>query len=236
VILDPRYDQLMEAVIRNFMFFMNPAGWNLCIISHSGYESKIKKDFPNCRFEAIDESMITIDENGIPNISIDSYNTIFKSVSFWENKTEHIAIFQKDCIMFRMFPNHFTEYAFAGANFFGAVSPMYGGLNGGFSLRRRSDMIECIEKVTYEQIYKHNPPLETNKDRMNEDVFFTHACEMLNKMVPDKINRSFLANEVDYNPDTCVFHGWNKYPKQIDSVAYILANSPAFSRYIVQKS
>ena len=50
VILDPRYDQLMEAVIRNFMFFMNPVGWNLCIISHSGYESKIKKDFPNCRF------------------------------------------------------------------------------------------------------------------------------------------------------------------------------------------
>jgi len=235
VIVDPRYDTWMEAVIRNFMFFMNPAGWNLCVVSHSGYESKIKEDFPNCRFEAIDESMITIDDKGIPNISIDQYNRIFKSLSFWKTKTEHVAIFQKDCIMFRMFPAHFAEYAFAGANYYGAVSPMYGGINGGFSLRRRSAMIECIEQVSYTQIYKHNPVLETDRDRLNEDVFFTHACEILNKVVPDKITRSFLAIENDYNIDSCVFHGWNKYVKRIEFIAEILSKSPLFSKYIQTK-
>jgi len=28
IIIDPRYDALMEAVIANFMYCMNPFGWN----------------------------------------------------------------------------------------------------------------------------------------------------------------------------------------------------------------
>lgn len=236
VIIDPRYDTLMRAVICNFMFFMNPEGWNLCIVSHPKYETKIKADFPNSQFEAIDESRVHYNEAGVPNITIDHYNAFLTSAAFWEKRTEHIAIFQKDCIMFRMFPRYFADYDFAGANFYGAVSPRYGGINGGFSVRKRSAMLECIEKVSMDRVYRYHPEIQDHPHRTNEDVYFTHACEILNKLVPDKIHRTFLAIEDDYTKDTSVIHGWSKYAKNIDFVAYILSKSPLFSKYIAEKS
>ena len=73
VIIDPRFDVIMEAVIRNFMHFMNPYGWNLLIMSHSKYESQIREKFPNCHFNPINEDMIYYNENdnnNVPNITI----------------------------------------------------------------------------------------------------------------------------------------------------------------------
>jgi len=37
VIMDPRYDKLMVGVIKNFMQYLNPCGWNLVIITHEKY-------------------------------------------------------------------------------------------------------------------------------------------------------------------------------------------------------
>lgn len=236
VMIDPRYDSLMEAVIRNFMYFMNPDGWNLRIVSYSGYRDNITRDFPNCQFEAIDENQIRIDEKGIPNISIDYYNSLCMSLSFWEKMTEKVILFQKDCVMFRMFPSYFTDYDFVGANFYGAVSPRYGGLNGGFSLRTRNTMMECIRNVSMERIGRYNPAIVENRDKGNEDVFFTHACEILDKLVPDRIHRSFFAIENDYNEHTAAFHGWDKYTKQMDFIAKMFMQSPLFSRYISSNS
>ena len=39
IIIDPRYDDLMEAVIENFMYLMNPLGWNLLVVSWKGHRS-----------------------------------------------------------------------------------------------------------------------------------------------------------------------------------------------------
>ena len=236
VIIDPRYDRLMEAVIYNFMYFMNPEGWNLRIVSYSGYETQIKRDFPNCVFDAIDENDIIKDANGIPNITIDTYNTILKSISFWEKLTEHVAIFQKDCLMFHMFPAYFAVYDFAGANFGGPeASPVYRGINGGFSLRKRDAMIECIREVSFDKICEYNPELNKTNDKLNEDVFFTHACEILKKLVPDPYHRSFLSIECDYNPETSVIHRWNKIVHTPEMILILLRNSPLFSRYIHMK-
>ena len=214
---------------------MNPKGWNLLIVSYSGYETQIKRDFPTCVFEAIDDSIITIGADNIPNITISHYNAILKSRSFWEKMPEHVAIFQKDCVMLHMFPDYFIDYDFAGAGFYGAISPLIGGINGGFSLRKRDAMLECLREVSFEQMCKYNPPIMDNRDKENEDVFFTHACEILNKLVPDKIHRSFLAIEDDYNSETAVIHGWNKYAKPIENIISILVNSPIFSRYMKPK-
>jgi len=106
VIVDPRFNTTMEAVIRNFMYFMNPRGWNLCIVSYSGYKHVIKSTFPNCLFMPIDEKYIYM-KNNVPNITIKSYNEIFLNTAFWKNiPGEHILIFQTDCIMFKMFPDY----------------------------------------------------------------------------------------------------------------------------------
>ena len=251
VIIDPRFDKIMEAVIRNFMHFMNPQGWNLLIVSYSGYESEIQKLFPNSIFYKIPDKDINMDTNNIPNITIETYNKIFCDKDFWESiPYNNIAIFQKDCIMFKMFDEHFsTFFDYSGANYHkeNHMGYYYGGIQGGFSLRKKQAMIECLEKVSWEDIntYRLNTlqknPLINNQtnhiiDTVNEDVFFTYACEILFKRVPDVIHRSFLAIEADGNMNTCVYHGWNKNYHNTEFAMTVLSHSELFKKYFTSQN
>jgi hypothetical protein len=249
VIVDPRFDNVMEAVILNFMHFMAPKGWNLLIVSWSGYEAIIKERFPSCLFYKIDDTMIEMDQYNIPNISIYSYNNIFLNANLWECiPGEHIAIFQKDCIMFHMFDEYFCLYDFAGANYYSQdhVTLYTGGINGGFSLRKKQAMIECLSKITIKDINAYRQKLnwispERNfgmftageRDLINEDIYFTYACEMLHKVMPDKLTRSYLAIEADFNDETCIHHGWNKSYHSFEAAMHLLSNSEFFKKYMV---
>jgi len=245
IIIDPRYDDLTIAVIENFMYFMNPRGWNLMIIGWSGHADAIKTRFPNAIVSLIDEDRIIFDE-GKPNITIDTYNSMLMDLDFWKSLTvEHICIFQRDCIMFKMFPEYYQCYDFCGASWhMSDVSLFNEGINGGFSIRKRSAMIDCLEYVSFETIEDYRIDARTNpspifkyinKDllyiplKRNEDVFFTYACEMLRKLVPDVIQRSFLAIEAIYNPDTCVYHGWQHSYHDLLMAQFLLQNSALFN-------
>ena len=262
VIIDPRFDVIMEAVIRNFMHFMNPYGWNLLIMSHSKYESQIREKFPNCHFNPINEDMIYYNENdnnNVPNITIENYNNIMLDKSFWKSLPEpaqHVCIFQKDCIMFKMFQDYFyLNYDYSGANYYNEKHTgfYYGGIQGGFSLRKKSAMLECLDidleqMRTYriEQYMKHLQRLDNQhelhdtktaynnmlQEPISEDVFFTIACEMLYKTVPDKVHRTFLSIEADVNRNTCVFHGWQYEYHDLDTAAHFLDTSSLFGKYI----
>jgi len=256
VIVDPRYDPLMEAVIRNFMYFMNKQGWNLMIFGYSGHRDKILADFPTALFVPIQSKYIVLDQNGNANMSVDSYNEICLSKSFWESiPGTHIAIFQKDCIMYKMFDESlFLSYDFAGANYKHEFAEAYysGGINGGFSLRNKHAMIECLNTLTWEDIISYNKKLRArdvipyNKnirpyqlETRNEDVFFTNACEMLRKLMPDIVLRNRLAIEVidldniDIGSvNTCVYHGWDKNYHDLTFAKTLLEKSPLFFRYL----
>lgn len=246
IIIDPRYDELMESVIQNFMYFMNPLGWNLLCVSWKGHREKIMSKFPNCFFSSIDDDKIYINANGEPNITIESYNQILMDVNFWKNlPADYICIFQKDCIMFKMFPEYFTYYDFCGANWYTKdISLFNEGINGGFSLRKRAAMIDCLEKVTYKMIDEYRVDAHNNKSMLfktinrsflntplkrNEDVFFTYACEILHKLIPDVIHRSFLAIEGNFNPEACVYHGWHYNYHNLEMAQMMLQKSTLFS-------
>ena len=246
IIIDPRYDDLMESVIQNFMYFMNPLGWNLLIVSWKGHRDKIMAKFPNCFFSAIDDDQIYMNASGEPNITIESYNQILMDVNFWKNlPADYICIFQKDCVMFKMFPEYFTKYDFCGANWYTKdISLFNEGINGGFSLRKRAAMIECLEKVTYKTIVEYRLDAQNNKSiifnavnhsfirtplKQNEDVFFTYACEILHKLIPDIIHRSFLAIEANFNPEACVYHGWHYNYHSLEAAQMMLQKSSLFS-------
>ena len=150
VIIEPRFDDTTEHVIYNFMHFLNPLGWNLLIISYSGYRQKIEQKCPYAFVLDIGDRHIVLDENGVPNISIDSYNTIMMDPELWENVPgETSVIFQRDCIMFRDFSEHFVFYDYAGSNYLSNLAPLYGGINGGFSIRKRAAMLECLRKMLF---------------------------------------------------------------------------------------
>ena len=247
IIIDPRYDDLMEAVIENFMYLMNPLGWNLLVVSWKGHRSKIIYRFPDCFFTPIDSDKIYLNEKGEPNITIDSYNAILMDPDFWKGlPSDYICIFQKDCIMLKMFPEYFMHYDFCGASWhMKDVSLFNEGINGGFSLRKRGAMIECLEQVTYDMIEEYRRDARQNKSaifkrvnheflrlplKKNEDVFFTYACEILRKAIPDVIHRSFLAIEAIYNPDTCVYHGWHYNYHNVEMAQLLLRNSKVFGK------
>ena len=236
LIVEPRFDLICEAVIQNFMHFLNPLGWNLCIISYSGFHQRIVEKYEGAYVFDIADKHITLNERGEPNINIESYNTILMDIELWRRlPAVNVLVFQRDCVMFNVFSDHFLEYHFAGANYYANASPLYGGINGGFSLRRRETMVECLEKITWEQIeqYRSNRTYSalpmTPLDKKNEDVFFTHACEILCKMVPDILTRTFLAVELDFNPGASVYHGWDKDFIPVERVQTLLKNSPYFS-------
>ena len=254
VIVDPRFNPLIEGVIRNFMYFLHPNGWNLLIYGHPKNEAQIKEKFPNSLFEPINEELILYDHEENPHLSLDNYNKLFLSKEFWQSiPGENILIFQADCIMFRYFNPIFLEYDYVGANYYNPndVSLIYGGVNGGFSFRKKSVMLECIEKVNWEIIeeYKNNffeMYEKVHKDKKNEhflylskqpilhaeDVFFTHACEILQKSVPDKLFRSFFSIEVDYNIETSVHHGWNKNYHSQERIIDLLEKSEFLCEYL----
>ena len=276
VIIDPRFDDLMEAVIRNVMYFLSQHGYNLMILSDARYSGAIREKFPHCLFVPLDPQMVYEDESGVPNLSRDMYNGICTSEEFWTHVPgEHVVVFQKDCIMYQMFPEYYSQvFDFCGANYFHPrdCAPRYGGINGGFSLRKRSAMLECIQKIRIETILRYRRTMqkhytfhldanvtenmkgrsETTKNGvkdpptysdgrpegvhwnmmrlslpMNEDIFFSHACELLNKRVPDTFHRSYFAVEADANPDTAGHHGWDKEHHPAD-IAFMLLNKSEF--------
>lgn len=236
VIIEPRFDAITEHVIYNFMHFLNPLGWNLLVISYSGYHSIIEQKLPYAFVFDIGDRHITFDSSGIPNINIDSYNTILLDPELWKNTPgDTVIIFQRDCIMFRMFSEHFLLYDYAGSNYLVNLSPLFGGINGGFSIRKRATMLECLEKITWNIIddyrikNKYAKCCDVPIMKRNEDVFFTHACEILCKIVPDTYNRTFLCIENDFNPSAAVHHGWNKGYISTDSLLSLLKSSPLFS-------
>ena len=232
VIIEPRFDEITEHVIYNFMHFLNPLGFNLVVISYSGYHKMIQEKLPYAFVYDISDRHITIDDNGIPNIYIPSYNAILMDAEFWQILPgETVLIFQRDCIMFRPFSDHYLLYDYAGANYYSNCAPLFGGINGGFSIRNRTTMLECLEKVTWNDIAKYRQYHEMPEEitTTHEDVFFTHACEILRKNVPDKYSRTFLCIETDTNDSTAVHHGWNKDYITCDNLNRLLTASPLFS-------
>ena len=241
ILVEPRFDEITKYVIYNFMHFLNPLGFNLLIIGYSGHHQEIEQQYPYAFVYDIGDRHIFFDSSNKPNITIDAYNTIFMDPELWRNVPGEIAlIFQRDCIMFRNFSEHFLLYDYAGSNYLSNLAPLYGGINGGFSIRKCATMLECLEKITWEKIDEYRASREYSdcKEnlilRRNEDVFFTHACEILCKTVPDIYCRTFLCIENDFNPLASVHHGWNKGYISVDSLNHLLQSSPLFSRFSPQ--
>lgn len=221
VIVDPRYDDLMLSVIKNFAFYLNHYGWNFLVVSHASHRDRVRADLPGIAFMPIDSAFL--EDGHKPNMSIASYNNIMMDTQFWSAlPAEHILIFQTDCYMYKMFNEiAYLPYDYVGANWFNPLDTSFreGGVNGGCSLRRRSAMLECLTYVSWEmlecvrqnQIIKYGiHGYRATFGKKNEDVFYTSACEILHKKMVAIEKRPKFAVECEFDEDTCFYHGWNK--------------------------
>lgn len=216
VIIEPRSNHLLlEAVCRNVMYFL-PSDWDLVVFSHN--EKIVKNRLKNLDF---------IFHETKDNLTMSEYNDLMLSTNFWEKiPSEHILIFQTDSYITKKttqdYLDSIKEFPFIGAIY--KIGPDVGkcnlcpddrniSINGGFSYRSKSAMIDCLDKITHKNIveYRLKQNLFIFDLLTHEDVFFEHALFLLGYKLPRENECSKFCCQVIYNfENSFAVHGINK--------------------------
>jgi len=202
VIVEPRRHEMLESVIRNFMYFLGES-WNLILYTYEDNIEWVRSLFPGSDFNIVPLPF--------PNMNQLLYSFMLMDIAFWKGiREEHILIFQTDCILFKKGIDNYLEYDYVGANFTSplTIAPRIGGIQGGLSLRRKSAMIKCIENFDWETIqnYRTSINYSTFKHKV-EDIYFTYACDFLNLNVLPVSERDMFSIECEYYDKPIGHHG-----------------------------
>ena len=180
IIIEPRKHNALEFVLNNFLENLND-DWNI-IIYHGNNNIEYLQNIINNKLTKYKNRIISKNLN-VDNLSINDYNNIMKNREFIESiPTEMFLIFQTDtmiCEEQKELIYNYMNYDYVGApwssdyllytvgndidiNKLSLSSTRFIG-NGGLSLRRKSKMIEILDKCTASSIY--------------EDVYFSYGCK-----------------------------------------------------------
>lgn len=140
----------------------------------------------------------------IDNLNTAQYSDLLMTKSFWNNfYGEKILLYQEDSYIFHNQIEPFLNYDWVGAPWpihqdENINQRKYGVGNGGFSLRSKSKMIECIEKVNWKTDLILGPQLkqymkDTNNYIIPEDVFFSKCLleKNIGLVAPRKVAQHF---------------------------------------------
>jgi hypothetical protein len=107
-------------------------------------------------------------------------------------------------------------------------------INGGFSLRNKTAMLDCLKTTSFNQLYNDlyktidSQKIKiTNPDKLgkkNEDIFFSLVC----KNIPHRQIQPEFSVEAEYYADTAGHHGWNKSYHNVEKVLEILSANPNY--------
>jgi len=230
VIVEPRKHKYLIPVIKQVMSKFDNT-WNLRIFGSDMNETYVKENIKG-NYEFINMGINDL-------ISPDAYSLLLQSKHFWNKiKEEHIIIFQTDSFIINNRYEIPTKYSYLGARYcyyydgerFDAVNPIKGDdpMCGGFSYRKKSAMIDCINNVTNDDIiqYRSSNNLHNahfiNKFIIPEDVFFEHALVILGYPSPSHTvqdeSSNFCINHLysmyDINPLSAFgIHPFDKFQK-----------------------
>jgi hypothetical protein len=189
VLIEPRQDELIELVVKNFMFFLHK-DWNLMIICGNK-----NKDYILKLAEMIGDIIIV--DLKVDNLSIKEYNSLCLSKELYNLiPTENMLFFQIDTLLRKPITDEYLNFAYVGApwrddlNWFNITNGIG---NGGLSLRRKSYMLYIIENYN-------------KKYNMNEDVIIGMMCKNLNLPMPTYQEASNFSVETVMNNDPIGLH------------------------------
>jgi len=166
VLIEPRCHSAMSLVLHNFAKNLSDE-WNILIL-HGNLNIEYVSNIINTElFEY--KSRITKINLNVDNLTTNEYNRLFKTEKFYEYiPTETFLIFQTDTFIIeenKDLINDFLEYDYVGAPWGEIYLPQfsiheYNAVgNGGLSLRKKSKMLEILEKNKDTEIFK-----DTNED------------------------------------------------------------------------
>jgi len=218
VIVEPRKHKYLLGVIKNVISSLGN-DWNLHIFGSDNNEEYIKTNLKG-NYTFTNLNMLNLNET--------SYALLLQSLIFWESiNEEHILIFQVDSFINNKNYTIPMEYGFIGPIysygfhigdiFFDIVTcnTSYN-LNGGFSFRLKSVMIQCIKNVSLKDIIqyreKHGLTIEyfVNKYIISEDVFFCNAMSILKYIHPSQEICTVFCSQNTINYDSFGVHGFDK--------------------------
>ena len=207
VIIEPRKHKALSFVLNNVLDNL-PTEWNILIFHGTENQEYIKQlpEFSNSRILP----PICLD---VKNLSISQYNILLKSSAFYQCiPTELFIIFQTDAVILtpELLPT-FLEYDYIGA-------PWGNGMvgNGGFSLRRKSKMIEICNSV---------PSFIEN-----EDNYFSYQDTVYLSKPSFEMAKTFSVETVFYEKPFAIHAVW-KYLNHYD-MTYLLYTYPAIQTLI----
>jgi hypothetical protein len=190
VIVEPRITNLLELVIKNFMWFLHDE-WNLVIFHGTENELYVKDIVKNM-------GNVTLINLNVKNLTINDYNNLLKSQNFYDlTKSDYILIFQIDTLLRKKIPIDYLSYSYVGAPWNSKmkwIKPIIKTIgqvgNGGLSLRNTKDMVKIINFMNS----KFKP------SKINEDIYFSKGCQLLKLKKPSiKLALKFSIETLIYD-------------------------------------
>lgn len=184
VIVEPRKHKNLVNVILNFNSIL-PDDWKIKLFhGNTAYDFVMNSELK----DLYDSNKLLLQNLDVDNLNALTYSDLFKTKKFWlDCLAENILIFQTDsvlCSKSKFKINDFMHFDYIGSVWSNIYDDRVHGGNGGFSFRKQSAMIECIERI---------PPSKTtntfdyNKiEEHQEDLYFVLGLAKLNKKLATK--------------------------------------------------
>jgi hypothetical protein len=221
VIVEPRQHPALDFVLQNFLENLDDQ-WNI-IVFHGNLNKEFVEKIANEKREKFG-SRIQLIQIDIDNLgSLWEYSSLLLDPDFYNYiPTEIFLVFQTDTLICEKYKNQiydFLDYDYVGAPVTG-FDPWgtEGGVgNGGLSLRRKSKMLEIIEKCKI-----RDDKSGYREDLHYEDLFFAFPCDGVTefhkptleeakrfgveKIYHDKtfgVHKAYVYNDVSLFADSC---------------------------------
>jgi hypothetical protein len=203
VIVEPRLHQYLKPVIDNII--RNTSNETVVHIFHGNLNKSYLESNYNVE---IKDNKIKLTDMNISNLTVKQYSDMLTSVNFWNMiEGENILIFQTDSCICNHIDNFdlssFNDYGFVGAPCKDINNINNTWQNGGFSLRKRSLMIDAITDK------------KMNESTWPEDKYFSVIKKHITNPAPYYLATTFSV-EIYYSDNPFGIHkSWNYLqPKQ----------------------
>ena len=145
IIVEPRKHAALSYVLNNILTNLSD-DWNI-VVCHGSLNREYIQNIITCELQNF-VNRITLVDLGVDNLDYNQYARLWSNKSFYDNiPTEIFLKFETDSMIIPKNAHlirQFLEYDYVGAPWpDGQVG------NGGFSLRKRSKMLEIIQKIRY---------------------------------------------------------------------------------------
>lgn len=191
VIVEPREHAALEFVLTNFLENL-PENWRV-LVMHGTKNHKFVEHIIDEKLAGY-KSRIQLHDLQVENLTIQKYNELLVSREFHDAiPTEIFLVFQTDTMICKesgVQLNEFVKY-----DYVGAPMPHLDGLvgNGGLSLRKKSKMLEIIEKCKY-------------NGQDPEDYYYANACKEVVLSKPNREKAARFSNEGEYSETSFGVH------------------------------